>query len=437
MSTYLYRHEQRKKYVVIKFTRAPLETLADKEAFLARAKLLKKLKHRNIIEVQDHSMLQMGDSADDYGYLVMQYTQGSCIRERFIEGQCYPPDEVKRVLSPLADALHYAHVMHITHGNLHPGNILQGETNDFLLTDFSPLPARQGSPEKSESLAYLYHAPEHGRGTAIAASDQYALATMVYEWLCARRPYQALSREELLFQQEHEPVPPPSSLNPRISPLVEQTLLRALATDPSERFPHILTFADTYLRALMGFPLPAQVSSSPLSTSNPSKPQALATPQLPEKAQPATLQEIKPATPQKSPVQQPILTSNGHSAQTQPAINQTPISQPEASQPSTPPDIEKAHEEIDTTPSKETAASSPLVIRRLQKPADSPDPIQKKMPEEAAKQSKPLFYREEAELQRRVDTDLRQGGVLSNSLPGYEERPAQIEMAALIARSLT
>jgi len=33
--------------------------------------------------------------------------------------------------------------------------------------------------------------------------------------------------------------------------------------------------------------------------------------------------------------------------------------------------------------------------------------------------------------------DLRQGGVLSRSLPGYEERPAQIEMAALIVQALT
>ena len=36
-----------------------------------------------------------------------------------------------------------------------------------------------------------------------------------------------------------------------------------------------------------------------------------------------------------------------------------------------------------------------------------------------------------------VEDDLRQGGVLSQQLPGYEERPAQIEMATVVARSLT
>ncbi|HEY6406173.1 MAG TPA: ATP-dependent DNA helicase, partial [Ktedonobacteraceae bacterium] len=36
-----------------------------------------------------------------------------------------------------------------------------------------------------------------------------------------------------------------------------------------------------------------------------------------------------------------------------------------------------------------------------------------------------------------VSEDLCQGGILSQSLPGYEERPAQIEMASIVARSLT
>jgi len=40
-------------------------------------------------------------------------------------------------------------------------------------------------------------------------------------------------------------------------------------------------------------------------------------------------------------------------------------------------------------------------------------------------------------LLRTIDADLRQGGVLSQSLLGYEERPAQITMAAVVASALT
>src|SRR5204862_8089139 len=36
-----------------------------------------------------------------------------------------------------------------------------------------------------------------------------------------------------------------------------------------------------------------------------------------------------------------------------------------------------------------------------------------------------------------VTTDLCQGGILSRRLPGYEERPAQVEMASVVSRAMT
>ncbi|MGH2509472.1 MAG: protein kinase domain-containing protein [Ktedonobacteraceae bacterium] len=163
--THLYRYEQRKKDVVIKITRAPLSTLAEKEAFLARAKLLKKLKHRYMSEIMDAGMLQAGEPADDYGYLVVQYIAGSTIHARFNPGHCYAPDEVRAALFPLADTLQYAHKLLAVHGNLHPGNVLQ-TGKDVFLTDFA-LPAQIFLIQDTQ----LYHAPEHLRGTTSAASD--------------------------------------------------------------------------------------------------------------------------------------------------------------------------------------------------------------------------------------------------------------------------
>src|SRR5260370_16528734 len=42
----------------------------------------------------------------------------------------------------------------------------------------------------------------------------------------------------------------------------------------------------------------------------------------------------------------------------------------------------------------------------------------------------------ETSLGTRVERDLREGGVLSQALPGYEERAAQIEMARRVAAAL-
>jgi len=106
----LYIGKQRKKEIIIKVFHPPLITLEAKEAFLARAKQLKKLKHRYIIDIQDYGFTQhtqdTQDTGKDYAYLVMQYVPAGTVRQNISPGQCLRSDEVKRMLSPLASALH-------------------------------------------------------------------------------------------------------------------------------------------------------------------------------------------------------------------------------------------------------------------------------------------------------------------------------------------
>src|SRR5579863_3885206 len=173
---YLARHQQRKKDVFIKVFLTPLGTNEAKESFLARAKQLKKLKDRFIIDIQDFGFLPNVDGQQDCAYLVTQYAAGGSIATRIIPGQRIAADEVKRILSPIASSLHYAHVNNVVHGNLHPGNLLVGERNETLLTDFSLPPFAGGI------AALPYKAPEYLQGTCTPASDQYALAVIAYEW---------------------------------------------------------------------------------------------------------------------------------------------------------------------------------------------------------------------------------------------------------------
>ncbi|HEX7737384.1 MAG TPA: helicase C-terminal domain-containing protein [Ktedonobacteraceae bacterium] len=414
--TYLYRHEQRKRYAVLKIGYAPLATTEAKGEFAAYAKQLKKLIHRNIVAVQDFGLHPPAASEQHYGYLILQYIESAPITRRFPAGKQARPDEIRRVLLPLTDALQYASANHIVHGNLHPGNVLQTE-KDVFLTDFFLPALSQESSARSESKALLYRAPEHLRGQAGAASDQYALAVMAYEWLCGRRPYLATTREELLKQQESEPIPAPSSLNPDISPLVERVLLQALSLDPRERFPHPQTFSDSYLHALMGrMPMP-QISSVPAPTLVPAPASASSAPQ-PAASQVQTVEE-------KAPVAVTTRKSKKAAAREAAAAVQAPVSDTPAASRSV------AEQVLTVEPVRERASLS--LVRERQSASESssaPEPPAK--PERAS-----LSYEMISDLQRRVEQDLRQGGVLSLALPGYEERPAQIEMASMVARSIS
>ena len=423
---YLGRHQQRKKDALIKVFLTPLSTNEAKEAFLTRAKQLKRLKHRHIIEVQDFGLLPNTDGAQDCAYLVTQYAAGGSIATRIMPGQRIPADEVKRILSPIADALHYAHINNIVHGNLHPGNLLVGERNETLLTDFSfLLPA--GLPSlNSETASLPYRAPEHLQGTCSAASDQYALAVMAYEWLCGRRPYQATEAEALLRQQEQEPLPPPRSLNQDISPAVEQVLLQALARDPDERFPHTQAFADTYLRALMGLPTKVEARQA-----RPPLPKDMGVPQhsAPRVADNGTTKGDTPyeSTPPRiataSPMQGDVIdTGVTHDA----APHLVGYLSPRQGSRFIAPDdtINDKRIEADVFGSKVEQASRPVVRK-------SNDTLGKSMDTDTEETAI-----DDSRLSQIVSADLCQGGILSRRLSGYEERTAQIEMAGLVARSL-
>jgi Rad3-related DNA helicase/serine/threonine protein kinase len=400
--TYLYRHEQRKKYAVIKMGRLPLTSLAQKEEFVAYARKLKKLTHRHIVALEDYGLHPSEQSEHHYGFLVVQYIESSSLRTRFSQGQQLAPDEIRRILFPLADALQYANAAHIAHGNLHPGNILQTE-KDVFLTDFS-LPLF-GQATSHTPAAFLYRAPEHLQGTPTAASDQYALAVMAYEWLCGRRPYQASTPEELLQQQTDEPIPAPATLNPQIKPALATVLLQALSVDPGARFPHTLTFSDAYLRALMGLPplaptrvvvpSPEQQTPPRERAHDPNPGAARALPQPPQRPSP-----IEPLTPAVADQPEPIA-----------AIQPTRAS---------------------ATRRKPPAADQPAPEHRPARALPQDD-----TPGEPLEPALPApIYSTYSDLQRRVEADLHQGGALSQCLPGYEERPAQITMAALVSRSL-
>lgn len=408
--TFLGKDEQRKKrYIILKIFNIPLATRNAREAFLAHAKQLKRLKRSNITEIQDYGITPDASSQQDHGYLVIEYVEGATILERFAAGKRYTPNEIKPFLSTIADTLQYAHVSHILHGNLHPGNILFGE--EIRLTDFSPMPQELlQSFDQIATPALPYKAPEHLRGTLTAASDQYSIAVMVYEWLCGRRPYTAAERETLLYQQEHEPLPSPRSLNSKISPAIEAVLLKALSPNPEDRFEHMLKFSDAYLRALMGFPLIENKDNlienkdkkkSAELPSNPPK-QVAETPSNDEnmREKPTVgAQFIAPTSP---------LPTNGPGNTTRTSIDdgkkdEIPVLSNDNDM------LDEAVEE--DISEKEKMSKSSLLA----------DPLHKQF----------------SRLQQVVTTDLGHGGILSERLPGYEERSAQIEMATLVARSLT
>ena len=235
---YLGEHLYLNTPVAVKVLHSGLDStrLAD---FLTEARHVSHLVHPHIIRVFDFGL------ESDVPFLVMDYAPNGNLRQKHPSGMTVPLPTIVTYMMALASALQYAHDQHIVHRDLKPENVLLGPRHEVLLSDFglALLTSDQESLQVKERFGNLsYMAPELIRGQPVPASDQYALAVMVYEWLCGHLPFEGLS---VHMSNQHLYTDPPSLCeeHPDIPRAVEQVVLKGLSKEPAQRFVDVLSFA--------------------------------------------------------------------------------------------------------------------------------------------------------------------------------------------------
>src|SRR5207237_9625623 len=86
-----------------------------------------------------------------------------------------------------------------------------------------------------------FMAPEQWGSNPVFASDQYALAILIYELLIGRPTFEG-SMERLLRHHLSTQPMPPSTLRTDLTTTIDSVILRALANDPEVRFFFISLF---------------------------------------------------------------------------------------------------------------------------------------------------------------------------------------------------
>jgi eukaryotic-like serine/threonine-protein kinase len=226
--------------------------------FEREAKAIARLDHPNILPLYAYGEETLNDTP--LTYLVMPYrkegTLATWLRQRG-RGAPLSPAEVTPLLQQAAEALQYAHDQHVLHQDIKPSNFLirlrsdQPERPDLLLADFGIAKLTSATASASQSIrgTPTYMAPEQWDGHPVAASDQYALAIMVYELLVGRTPF--VGNPGQVMRQHYLTLPPaPSSLGGHLLPAIDVVLLRALAKEPGERFASVSAFAQAFQEAV-------------------------------------------------------------------------------------------------------------------------------------------------------------------------------------------
>ncbi|HBJ36833.1 MAG TPA: hypothetical protein DDZ51_19170 [Planctomycetaceae bacterium] len=209
-----------------------------------------------------------------------------------------PVSHVVKFLSPVAQALDYAHARCVLHRDVKPENILVQIKPYFEVTliDFGLAATirstmtrfTQASTDTRGTRPYM--SPEQLRGKSRlwdGRTDQYSLAVVAYELLGGYLPFETEDDFALMYAVLNEPV---SSIE-TCSDLVNQALLKGLEKEKSSRYENCIILVDALASARVS-KVPTSVAApqvSPLPVPQMRQPN----PSLPRPIHAATLQEVK------------------------------------------------------------------------------------------------------------------------------------------------
>jgi serine/threonine-protein kinase len=215
--------------------------------FVAEARAVNQIRHRNIIDI--FSFGQLGDGRH---YYVMEYLEGQPLDAYLRERGPLALDEALPILKAIARALDAAHGKGIAHRDLKPENIFlahdtDGETFPKLL-DFGIAKLMQPEDDVRHRTGTgvplgtpYYMSPEQCRGKDVDhRTDVYSFGIVVYRMLTGTFPFEGDDYVELLYKQVNEEAPAPSTNNPSLPAAVDDAIAWMMQKERDKRPPTVV-----------------------------------------------------------------------------------------------------------------------------------------------------------------------------------------------------
>src|SRR5262249_37204091 len=164
------------------------------------------------------------------------------LHDLFVEHQAaglvgIPREDLLRYMRDAAEALdHMNEKYNLQHLDIKPRNLFL-VSDRVKVADFGLVKHLERQSGILASVTPLYASPETFNGKISEHSDQYSLAIVYHELLTGQRPFNGKNARQLALQHtQQEP-------ELRGLPEVERPVIaRALAKDPTQRFPNCLAF---------------------------------------------------------------------------------------------------------------------------------------------------------------------------------------------------
>ncbi|HEX2301198.1 MAG TPA: serine/threonine-protein kinase, partial [Pseudonocardiaceae bacterium] len=191
--------------------------------------------HPNVVTVFDTGVTRSGKP-----YIAMDFFENGTPRDKLRNEGPLPVPDVLRAGVKLAGALAAVHEAGVLHGDIKPQNILISRYGELAIADFGVARVVDSSEISATSQAFtpLHAAPEVLTGAPHSAStDIYSLGSTLYHLLAGQPAFHNPAEPSIapLMYRVLSVEPPPINRSD-VPPVVFETVLRAMAKQPEQRY---------------------------------------------------------------------------------------------------------------------------------------------------------------------------------------------------------
>ncbi|MBD3346287.1 MAG: protein kinase [Chitinivibrionales bacterium] len=230
-----------------------------KDRFLTEAKILADIRHPNIIEIHG-----LGYWDRQVPFIEMEYLDGSPVAKLIAQNSTIVLPAALAIVYYVCQALHYAHAKDYTlygkifrgliHRDIKPDNIFLSKAGIVKLMDFgiarpSEISLHTVGDKIMGTLVYL--SPEQlGGGTLDHRTDIFSLGAVLYEMISGHRAFPQKKLSDLVQAKTRGQYKPLDSYGIPVPSSVKETVERAMAINPDERFSNAAQFGQAVYASL-------------------------------------------------------------------------------------------------------------------------------------------------------------------------------------------
>jgi serine/threonine protein kinase len=196
-----------------------------------------------LLNLSDPHIVRIIDYGNDtnMNYIVMDYIDGQSLKYYMYDQGQMDPLRALGYARQIAEGLDTAYKQGVVHRDIKPQNILINSRDIVKIADFG-LARGRDTITLTQSNVFMgtayYISPEQAESgrSADTRSDLYSVATMLFEMLSGRPPYEGETAVDIVIKHMNEKIPSICRLRPGLPPEMDTFMQKALAKSPADRF---------------------------------------------------------------------------------------------------------------------------------------------------------------------------------------------------------